>query len=298
MQETAVEFVDLWFYKPDGFEELGGVWPVRIGHNIAKINYRNGPRQTPYGNMHFIREGRVELFYGGKQVVLGKGDIFCKFPDTIYSYQMVPGDRPLRMTWVTFDGRQAREMLVMTGFSEDQPYRRGALDPDMELVLRQMFEWCKGDSRKHRMTMYSLMYSIFSKLLPDRDYEPLPTHNDWVRKSLDFIHAYYAERITVEDVAKYVRLHRTHLSKIFTKEVGKPPSDYIIQIRLDKGRQLLLESTLSVTEVALSVGYPDIYSFTRAFTRKYGKSPNGMRKQMAAGNGRKPDGRLEAETDS
>ncbi|MEF3302986.1 AraC family transcriptional regulator [Paenibacillus sp. GYB003] len=279
MQETAVEYVDMWFYKPDGFDELGGVWPVRIGNNIAKPNYRNGPRQTPYCNMHFVREGQVELFYGGRQVVLGQGDIFCKFPNTIYSYQIVPGERPLRMAWITFDGHQARHILKMTGFAEDRPYRRGAVDKDMEIVLQQIFQWCKGDSRKQLMTMYSLMYRIFSKLLPDKDFEPSYSQSDWVRKCLDFIHAYYTEKITVADVAKYAGLHRTHMSKIFTKQVGMPPSDYLIKTRLDRGKQLLLESTLSVTEIALSVGYPDIYSFTRAFTRRFGASPNAVRKQ-------------------
>lgn len=279
MQETAVEFVDSWFYTPDGFDELGGVWPVRIGNNIAKANYKNGPRQTPYCNMHFIREGQVELFFGGRQVVLGRGDIFCKFPNTTYSYQIVPGKQPLRMTWITFDGHQARQILTMTGFAEDKPYRTGALDKDIEIALQHIFQWCKGNSRKHLMTMYSLMYRIFSKLLPDKDYEPPHSPHDWVRKSLDFIHAYYTEKITVEDVAKFVRLHRTYLSKIFTKEVGMPPSNYLIKTRLDRGKRLLLESALSVTEIALSVGYPDIYSFTRAFTRCFGVSPNGIRKR-------------------
>ncbi|GAA3406808.1 AraC family transcriptional regulator [Paenibacillus hodogayensis] len=278
MHETALEFIDMWLFKPDGFDELGGVWPVRIGTNIAKPVYRNGPRQTPYCNMHFIREGQVQLFYGGQQVVLGKGDIFCKFPDTIYSYQIVPGERPLRMTWMTFDGNQARQILAMTGFAEDRPYRRAVVDKDMEIVLQQMFQYCKGHSRKHLMTMYSLMYRIFGKLLPDKDYDPPHTAHDWVRQSLDFIHAYYGEKISVEDVAKYVRLHRTYLSKIFTKEVGMPPSRYLAKMRLDRGKQLLLDSSLTVTEIALSVGYPDIYSFTRAFTRSFGVSPGGFRK--------------------
>lgn len=279
MQETPVEFIDLWYYKPDGFAELGGVWPVRIGTNIAKPNYRNGPRQTPYCNIHFIHEGNVEFVYNGEKVVLGKRDMFCKFPDTIYSYQIVDSEHPLRMTWITFDGHQARQILSMIGFSEEQPYQRGTVDKDMELLLQQIFQWCKGDSRKHLMTMYSLMYRIFSKLLPEARSSYTQSQSEWVSKCLDFIHAYYTEKITVDDLAKYVGLHRTYLSKIFTKEVGMPPSEYLIKTRLEQGKKLLLESSLSVTEIALSVGYPDIYSYTRAFTRQFGCSPNTIRKQ-------------------
>lgn len=279
MQENAVEFMELWYYKPDGFVELGGIWPVRAGYNIAKPNYCNGPRQTPYCGLHFIREGKVQLFYGGQNIILSEGDIFCKFPNTIYTYKMVPSDKSLRMAWITFDGLQAKQILTMIGFSEGTPYLIGSFDKDIEMVLQQIYQRCRGNSRKQLMTMYSLMYRIFSKLLPDQEHEPKQTQNDWVRQSLDFINAYYTDKITVEDVAKYVQLHRTHLSKIFTKQVGVPPSKYIIQVRLDQGKKLLLEGELTVTEVALSVGYPDIYSFTRAFTREFGVSPNTMRKQ-------------------
>ncbi|MFD0960483.1 AraC family transcriptional regulator [Paenibacillus chungangensis] len=282
MQETPLEFIDIWYYKPDGFAELGGVWPIRIGTNIAKPNYRNGPRQTPYCNIHFIHEGHVKLIYNGGQVVLGKGDMFCKFPNTIYTYRIANPEHPLRMTWITFDGLQAREILLMTGFADEQPFQRGTVDKDMELLLQQMFQRCKGDSRKQLMTMYSLMYRIFSKLLPDARSSDAETPSDWVSKSLDFIHAFYTEKITVDDVARYVGLHRTYMSKIFTREVGMPPSEYLIKTRLEQGKKLLLESALSVTEIALSVGYPDIYSYTRAFTRQFGSSPNAIRKEEKA----------------
>ncbi|MDF2724820.1 MAG: AraC family transcriptional regulator [Paenibacillus sp.] len=273
MKDNPVEFVDLWFYNLEALSEWTELRPVRIGQNIAKPNYSNGPRQTPYCNMHFIREGKVELSYGGQQVTLSQGDMFCKFPNTVYTYRIVPSNKPLRMAWITFDGAQALHILKMTGFSEHKPYRLGGVDPDVEIVLQQIFQWCMGNSRKQLMMMYSLMYRIFSKLLTEGEEERKHPRNDWVRQSLDFIHAHYTEKITVEDVAKYVCVHRTHLSKIFTKEIGIPPSTYIIVKRLERGRQLLLESALTVTEIALSVGYPDVYSFTRAFTRKYNVSP-------------------------
>jgi AraC-like DNA-binding protein len=285
MKERSMEFRELWYYKPDDFDKLGGIWPVRAGYNIAKPNYTNGPRQTPYCNLHFIREGKVKLFYGGENVVLEQGDIFCKFPNTVYAYQIVPGSQPLRMAWITFDGGQAVSLLKMSGFREEKPFRLGCFDKDIELILQQIFQWCQGNSRKQLTTMSSLILRIFGKLLPDHDHDRQQSYSDWVRQSLDFIHAHYTEKITVEDVTRYVRLHRTHFSKIFTKQIGMPPSSYIINLRLERGKQLLQESPLTVTEVALSVGYPDIYSFTRSFTRQFGCSPGSFRKRLQQAEG-------------
>lgn len=278
MQEYAHEYAERWIHDTDSFDKNSGLYLLHMGHNIAKPNYSHGPRQTGHYTIHFVREGRLQFLYGGNEVVLGKGDMFCKFPNTTYTYRLAPSDSKLRMIWFAFNGSQVPELMTMVGFTHDNTYQRKVVDPDLESVFHQMIQLPKNLGRKQLIQWNSYMFRIFAKLLPEQEQTAAPRSPDfWLRKSLDFIHTCYAEQITVNDIAAYVNIHRTHFSKTFTDHVGIPPVKYLQNVRLDKATQLLKETSLSVTEIALTVGYPDLFSFTRAFTRQFGCSPSRVR---------------------
>ncbi|MBE1444786.1 MULTISPECIES: AraC family transcriptional regulator [unclassified Paenibacillus] len=278
MQEYAHEYAERWIHETDSFDMGSGLFLLHMGHNIAKPDYSNGPRQKAHYTIHFVREGRLQFLYGGSEVELGKGDMFCMFPHTSYTYRVAPSDDRLKMIWFAINGSQVPDLMMMAGFTPEQPCQRKVVDPDLESILHQMIRLPKSLSKKHLVLWSSLMYRIFSKLIPDQEPAPAPRTPDvWLRKSLDFIHTCYAEPITVNDIAAYVNIHRTHFSKTFTEHVGIPPVKYLQNIRLGKAAQLLKQTSLSVTEIALTVGYPDLFSFTRAFTRQYGVSPSRVR---------------------
>ncbi|MOA67458.1 DNA-binding transcriptional regulator AraC [compost metagenome] len=56
------------------------------------------------------------------------------------------------------------------------------------------------------------------------------------------------------------------------------------RLKMGKGAQLLRVTDKPVTEIALSIGYPDLYAFTRAFTSYFGLSPTKYRKGGSAAN--------------
>ncbi|WP_218092206.1 helix-turn-helix domain-containing protein [Paenibacillus solanacearum] len=282
IQEFHHEYAERWVHAPDAFDQKGGLYVIHLGHNIAKSNYSSGPRQTGHYTFHFVREGEVEFWYGDHRVVLSKGDMFCKFPHETYTYKLHPSPEPLRMVWLAFNGSQAAEMMAMSGFTAETMYRTRVLDQDMELLLRQVVQTPKQMNKKHLAQLNGLLYRIYGLLIPEsHDGASAQTKDYWVQKSLDFIHSFYAEKINVNDIATYVGVHRTHFSKTFTEEVGLPPAAYLQNVRMDKAGRLLRRTRLSVTEIALSVGYMDLYPFTRAFTRQFGCSPSRYRQTAA-----------------
>lgn len=79
--------------------------------------------------------------------------------------------------------------------------------------------------------------------------------------------------IGVSDVAAYIGFTRSYFTTMFKKVTGKSPQEYLIQCRMDRSRQLLLETDLSIQEIAISVGYDDRLTFSRIFKKNYGESP-------------------------
>ena len=70
-----------------------------------------------------------------------------------------------------------------------------------------------------------------------------------------------------------LRMSRSHIHRKLTEAVGLSISDYIKQIRLEKARELLIQTNYPIYEIASKVGYADANYFSRSFSKTYGVSP-------------------------
>ena len=69
-------------------------------------------------------------------------------------------------------------------------------------------------------------------------------------KAMDYVYDHLHERIDVREVAEFVGVERSYLSKLFHKEVGQTISDYIMEKKLQTARNMLLYSDFSCTEIS------------------------------------------------
>jgi AraC-like DNA-binding protein len=100
----------------------------------------------------------------------------------------------------------------------------------------------------------------------------------YVNHALDYIRKNY-DTIRVTDVARYIGINRSYLTNIFKKKMGVSPQEYLLQYRLDKGSKLLLETRMSIQEVAQKIGYDNPLTFSKMFKSVYGVSPRNYRLQ-------------------
>ena len=75
-------------------------------------------------------------------------------------------------------------------------------------------------------------------------------------------------------------LSPVYISKIFKEETGESPINYLIKIRLEKARDILIkDDNSSIKSIANEVGYEDAYHFSKLFKKYYGISPLYYRKR-------------------
>jgi AraC-like DNA-binding protein len=84
--------------------------------------------------------------------------------------------------------------------------------------------------------------------------------------------------INIERVAEKMNLGYSHFRRVFKKYTGLSPAQYHLNLRLQKARELLLTTNLSVKHIAFEMGFQSNYYFTRIFTRKMGVTPTGIRR--------------------
>lgn len=102
-------------------------------------------------------------------------------------------------------------------------------------------------------------------------------HSYAVSKAIAYIRQNYASKITLEGTAKMVYLSRSYFSKLFAEETGTTFSNYVIQVRIEKSKQLLLDSSVKLADVAYLVGFVDQSYFTKCFRKIVGISPGKYR---------------------
>lgn len=96
---------------------------------------------------------------------------------------------------------------------------------------------------------------------------------DYLQKAISCMKSEYMNGITVSEVAARLNLDRSYFSSYFKKGVGVSPQEYLLNLRMETAVQLMVEQGETPTTAANSVGYTDIYNFSRMFKRRYGLSP-------------------------
>lgn len=99
-----------------------------------------------------------------------------------------------------------------------------------------------------------------------------------VKKAKSMIHEFYADGITLSEIADKLNLTQEYLGSQFHKEVGENFSTYIRNYRLSKAKELLIGTQLKQYEIAEKVGYADAKYFARVFKECVGMSPAEYRK--------------------
>jgi AraC-like DNA-binding protein len=99
-----------------------------------------------------------------------------------------------------------------------------------------------------------------------------------MRKATDFLEAHLDGDVDLSAVAAVCDLSLSHFSRAFRQTYGKPPYRWLIERRLEKAIQFLLNTQLPIPDIAVRCGFTDQSGFNRSFKRMYGISPGMWRR--------------------
>lgn len=106
------------------------------------------------------------------------------------------------------------------------------------------------------------------------------SYSKYVNNVINYIHQHYAEKISLKMLAEYTNLSQYYLSKQIKKETGLNLLDNINNIRVEESKDLLLNTNMSILDVAQKVGFNYQNHFAATFKKLTGLSPNEFRKTL------------------
>src|SRR5215471_10677430 len=104
-----------------------------------------------------------------------------------------------------------------------------------------------------------------------------------IHSALTYVAQHLEEDISLQRLAGKARSSRFHLHRLFSVTVGETPKQFSLRLRLDRAAALLLATTDSVLDIALSCGFNSHEVFTRAFRRRFGIAPSNYRERGFTG---------------
>ena len=104
-------------------------------------------------------------------------------------------------------------------------------------------------------------------------------HQNVIFQTTAYIRAHLADKLSLDEVAEQVYLSKSYFCRIIKEELGCTFTEYVNQLRMERGKLLLTSTDLSIAEIACAVGFGEQSYFNRIFKKQTGISPGSYRKK-------------------
>ncbi len=263
-----------------GEDLLNSLSVYNVGHQKCEPGYQWGPGIRDHYCIHHILSGSGYYTAGSKTFRLEAGDTFILFPGEEVKYY-ADKDEPWEYAWAGFMGTDAASVIHSTDFSKTAPYiRKGRIPADMiREGLEHIYE-VKGNTFEATVAMAGALYSLLAVFMHycEKEVQEKDIQMTYVEKAQNYIGTNYSYPITVEDIAAYVGISRSHLFRSFQTHLTKSPKEYLSEYRIKQACHLLKETNLSVSAIAYSVGFENNLYFSKAFKKLKKISPSEYRR--------------------
>ncbi|QUL54031.1 AraC family transcriptional regulator [Paenibacillus tritici] len=119
------------------------------------------------------------------------------------------------------------------------------------------------------------LYDFYCEIVQSLDHSTPETN--YAQRITEYLKQHYREEIVFEDMAKQIGISYSYMRKIVYEQTGSSMIDFVNQLRIEKAKELLRDSELTIKQIAAEVGYYNVQSFNRFFRKYEGMPPSGYK---------------------
>jgi len=241
----------------------------------------DGPGFLRDFDLWFVRSGEGEMRLADRTVALHPGVCFWMRPGHTYIGRQNPQNR-LGVAFIHFDlkcrGRRVSRVPAEVREVMDLQYFDAATRHIVELIHTP-----GPGAAMRRLEAVELLRSLLIGWDAGTDKGAVslsPAQAEYerrIRKITSELLENPGDAPPVAELARSAGYSPVHFARLFKKATGALPREFIIQVRIERAKQLLRESSLSIGEIADALGYSDVFFFSRQFKARAGLSPSGFR---------------------
>lgn len=263
-----------------------------IQMRIRSMNEMEKPPEWVESKAHqdydlwIIREGKVHIRIEGEKYTASSGEMIFFCPDMMYTASTI--DAPCRFAYVHFDFGIAEQNRLLDEFRLFGIVPRSIIQKEQELFLTA-FDQSRSANKPHGIRYYlsgclSILIAKIIEVYGSGIYRGQFLHDvtrssatgglRMLQPTLEYIHNNLHRPLRIQELAVTAGVSEKYFITRFRKCVGITPNQYIYRIKMNKARDYLYQNQYSVQEIASLLGYPDPFTFSKAFKKFYGIPPS------------------------
>lgn len=276
---TAVKLAVPYLYQP--FFSPFNVLEIFDSYVSEVTEFHFHSAVHDYYELFYVIDGSLTLNMAGDSRTIEANDLIICGPHQSYPRQ-ISSDTLCNYLTVVFDmGNAERIHFLGQTFSCSESIH-SALD---KLIAQSL-----SHSYYTQTLMLCYLQEVITQLMQLTD-TLLPSHstptsqqnfqNDLLQQILAYMNKKVAEPMTVEEICHKFFISRSSLQSLFKAHLHTSPKNHLINIKLQKSKELIQENRHTISEIAYLLGFSSIHYFSRLFKKYYNMSPSEYAKQVS-----------------
>lgn len=267
---------EVYFSSPSQTAKRLYYYPISAGHFFCVKNYHlirenyNSLLITHIidGTFTFIKDNRHITAHTGDTVILD-----CYQPHEYYT------NDSFESIWVHISGSNSFDLFQEIERTDGNIIKCRDIHHVKKLMFR-IFDGISSDNPPTELHMSLDIYKLFSELLNPQSIRSKGenSYEDNIQDVKHFIMDNLNENLTVQKLADSVHMSTSHFSRVFKQQTGFSPYDYVLISRLNRAKDLLQKTDMTVASIAYEIGFNSESNFIYFFTENEGISPGKFRR--------------------
>ncbi len=233
-------------------------WAMKYIPKLKKMTVTN---RVQYAIL-YIAEGDYLYTYDDKAFTAHAGDVVLSPQGGNYTYEITSESAVCYQIEFELEGFQSAVRTPTVIESSD----------DLPKLIKAVTEYYgKNDAQTHMLCL-SAFYRICASI-PLEDYKESAVKKR-IRPAINYIETHYTEKTDPTHLAKLCCMSESTLRRCFNEELGVSPITYKNKFRINRSKDLILYSDLTISQIAYALGFGNVYEFSNMFKQYVGYSPS------------------------
>ncbi|MCR5272991.1 MAG: AraC family transcriptional regulator [Lachnospiraceae bacterium] len=246
-----------------------------------------------YIEVYYAKKGSIRLQTGDYSFRLDEGHICFIDSNTIHSVNRIDSDNRVMILQIPIDKGKPFYSLKQYKFNSTAYLADFSKDlaplEELQNLMENMYKESQLKISGYNQVILGYINTFFGLLirryyLIEKKEEDYIAENNLNRLSeiIEYLDEHYTDKLSLKQLSEELHMNYYYLSHFFKDTAGISFQDYLNNLRIDKSLSLLTESNMSITDIALNTGFPNIKAYTTAFQKKFGVLPSVYRKAAAS----------------